>query len=104
MSKNVIAARVINAQHPADRLIKLRAQISELEIVEKLLVDEIKGWGPGYYPGDIASATVGELTSRATFDATKAKKRLAQLGASKDWIDNCVKQSKPSSSLTLSDL
>ena len=101
---NQIAARVIAATSPVDRLGALRAQIAALEKIETILVEEIKGWGAGVYPADVFSATVGEPTSRDTFDAAKAKKRLSQLGASDDWIANCVKTSAPSSRLTLTDL
>jgi len=98
------SAKIIHLRSPVDTLGALRAKIAVLKAEEAILVSAIKSRGPGVYPGDLFSATVGEPTSRDTFDAAKAKKRLSQLGASDEWIANCVKASAPSSSLTLTDL
>ena len=54
---NQIAARVIAATSPVDRLGALRAQIAALEKIETVLIEEIKGWGAGVYPADVFSAT-----------------------------------------------
>ena len=98
------SAKIIHLRSPVDTLGALRAKIAVLEAEEAILVGVLKGYGPGVYPGDLFSATVGEPTSRDTFDSAKAKKRLSQLGASDEWIANCVKTSAPSSRLTLTDL
>jgi hypothetical protein len=98
-----IAAKKITPISPVDRLGALRAQIAEMEIIGKALVAEIKGFGPGVHDGALFSATVTEIDGRATFDRAKAEKRLLQLGASQDWVDNCVKIGAPSISLKLND-
>jgi hypothetical protein len=98
-----IANKKITPVSPVDRLGDLRARIADLEITEKFLVAEIKASGAGTYDGALFSATVTEVGGRATFDRAKAEKRLLQLGASQDWVDNCVKIGAPSISLNLND-
>jgi hypothetical protein len=91
------------ALSPVDRLGALRAQIAELSAVEKVLVEEIKSWGPGIHEAELFSATVAEILGRETLDVHACEEKLRELGVDGRWFAKHTKIGKASLRLTVTD-
>ena len=76
-----------------DRMGQLKAMISDLQAEYDAIADQYRARGPGRYEGSMFSASVSDEALVQSFDADKAKAKLAELGVPAEWVKGCTKLS-----------
>jgi len=69
-----------------DRLGEIKAQIADLQAIEKKLVESIKAWGVGKHDGDWFAASVIQIDDRFSLDTKAAETKLRELGVDGRWF------------------
>lgn len=69
-----------------DRLGQIKAQIADLQAIEKSLSEQLKAQGLGSYEGGLFRATVMEVGSRHTLDTKAAEQKLLEMGVTHQWM------------------
>jgi len=69
-----------------DRLGEIKAQIADLQAIEKQLVEAIKEQGVGNHQGEWFSASVIQIDERFSLDAKAAEAKLRELGVDGRWF------------------
>lgn len=76
----------VSAVSDVDRLGEIKAQIADLQAIEKKLLESIKAHGVGKYDGDWFSASVVQIEDRFSLDAKAAEAKLRELGVDGRWF------------------
>lgn len=82
-------ATVFSVSHVSlvDQLGEIKAQIADLQAIERKLSDQIKEeYGAGRFEGEWFDATITEVASRSTLDAKAAEAKLRELGVDGRWF------------------
>jgi hypothetical protein len=69
-----------------DRLGEVKAQIADLQAIEKKLVEAIKDQGIGKHEGEWFSASVIQIDDRFSLDTKAAEAKLRELGVDGRWF------------------
>jgi hypothetical protein len=69
-----------------DRLGEIKAQIADLQAIEKQLVEAIKEQGVGNHQGEWFAASVIQIDERFSLDAKAAEAKLRELGVDGRWF------------------
>jgi hypothetical protein len=75
-----------NTVSNVDRLGEIKAQIADLQAIEKKLIESIKEQGVGSHQGDWFSASVIQIDERFSLDAKAAEEKLRDLGVDGRWF------------------
>ena len=86
---NAVAQSIVFDQ--IDRMGELKAMIATLQAEYDQIADGYRAQGPGRYEGAMFAVSVSDETLVQTFDADKAKSKLAELGVAPEWIKGCAK-------------
>jgi hypothetical protein len=69
-----------------DRLGEIKAQIADLQAIEKQLIEAIKELGAGSHQGEWFAASVIEINDRFSLDTKAAEAKLRELGVDGRWF------------------
>ena len=69
-----------------DRLGIIKAQIADMQKIERELIAMIREEGAGHHDGSMYRATVSDIAERLTLNPTAAKLKLVELGVPSQWI------------------
>jgi hypothetical protein len=69
-----------------DRLGEIKAQIADLQAIEKQLIEAIKELGAGSHQGEWFAASVVDINDRFSLDTKAAEAKLRELGVDGRWF------------------
>jgi len=86
------------------KLVDIRNQIAQLQNIEKMLAEEIKGLGAGRYEQGSYAATVYSVADRESLDAKAMEQKLRDMGVDNRWFSKNTKTTRGYTALKITEI
>jgi hypothetical protein len=86
------------------KLVDIRNQIAQLQNLEKMLAEEIKGLGAGRYEQGSHAATVYTVADRESVDARAMEQKLRDMGVDNRWFSKNTRTTRGYTALKITEI